>query len=113
MTHVQSRTQDRAADLAARPDREEIMHLRRFADRALLPSVCPRDECRRAECCRVECCRGALIVPEFFGKCPLPFCQAQAFDGLFEPVVRWHEIMKTLDAVAAAGDAPAAERPKG
>ncbi len=107
MTHVQSRNQNPAPNVAPRPDPEEVAGFRWLADDIGLTALCDLPECRRG-----KRCRGSLKVPEHWSSHPFPPCLAQVVDDLYEPVLRWREIMKNLNAIAAAARARAAERPK-
>ena len=93
MTHTHDRRESAAPP---RPSPEDLKDFRWFADEALLPSVCPRGECRRG-----KRCRGPLKIPEFYSDHPLPFCLAEAFDRLYEPVVRWFAMKKQIGQMVA------------
>ena len=83
---------------------EDIKEFRAIADWALMPTACPQEECRRA-----KRCRGPLKVPDYGRDHAIPYCFAEALDGAYEPVHRWHTTWANLDAALAKlkGEAPA------
>jgi hypothetical protein len=79
--------------------REDLMGLRRLADAAAVPPVCPEPECRKAGHCRAPCRRCRFVPTDVFPPCIVIF-----LEDLYAPVARYHGFRRCLADLTARLD---------